>query len=87
MEIALSVLMTLLGLGSLVCLILVLIPLFKENVGLGILGIICGLFTFVWGWVKAKEKGLTKIMTIWTILWVATMLVYAVFAGSMMSQY
>ena len=81
-----SIVLVLLGLGSLVCWILVLIPLFKENVGLGILGIICGIFTFIWGWVKAKEKGLTKIMTYWTILTVAYIIVYAVFVGTMVSH-
>lgn len=53
---------------SLVCWIKVLIVLFsKAGVGLGILGIICSLFAFIWGWVKHKEYGLTKVMTVWTI--------------------
>jgi len=53
---------------SLVCWIKVLIVLFKKaGVGLGILGIICGLFAFIWGWMKHKENGLTKVMTVWTI--------------------
>lgn len=53
---------------SLVCWIKVLIVLFsKAGVGLGILGIICSLFAFIWGWMKHKEYGLTKVMTIWTI--------------------
>jgi hypothetical protein len=53
---------------SLVCWIKVLIVLFsKAGVGLGILGIICSLFAFIWGWMKHKEYGLTKVMTVWTI--------------------
>lgn len=47
------------GIGSLVCLILVLIPLFKEKApGLGILGIFCGIFTFIWGWMNATKHNL-----------------------------
>jgi hypothetical protein len=46
----------------------VLIVLFsKAGVGLGILGIICSPFAFIWGWMKHKEYGLTKVMTVWTI--------------------
>jgi hypothetical protein len=53
---------------NLVCWIKVLIVLFsKAGVGLGILGIICSLFAFIWGWMKHKEYGLTKVMTVWTI--------------------
>ncbi len=66
-----TALMYLLALGSLVCWILVLIRLFKaKGVGHGILGIICGLYPFIWGWIKAKELGLTKIMIAWTACWV-----------------
>jgi hypothetical protein len=55
------------GILSLVCAILVLIQLFKkEGVGLGILGIFCGIYTYIWGWLKSKELGLTKIMLGWT---------------------
>jgi len=82
-----SILLVLLGLGSLVCWILVLIPLFKENVGLGILGIICGIFTFVWGWVKAKEKDLTTVMIVWTVLIILSLIVNFAFLGARMSQF
>ncbi len=56
------------GLVSIICWIKVLIVIFnKAGVGLGILGIICPIFTFIWGWVKNAEYGLKKIMLIWTI--------------------
>ncbi|MBD3387105.1 hypothetical protein GF407_19530 [candidate division KSB1 bacterium] len=59
----------LLSIANLVCFILVLIKLFKkEGVLLGILGIICGLYTFIWGWINHKKQGITNIMIIWTIL-------------------
>lgn len=55
------------SIGYLVCFIQVLIPLFKkEGVGLGILGILCGLYPYVWGWIKSAELGLKKIMVWWT---------------------
>ncbi len=69
-----TVLMVLTGLaaiGSFVLYIIVLIKLFQnEGVGKGILGLLCSLYTFVWGWIKHKELGLTKLMWIWTILFV-----------------
>lgn len=56
------------SLASFVCFILVLVQMFKRaGVGLGIVGIItCGLGAFIWGWIKAKELGLTKLMLGWT---------------------
>ena len=52
---------------SLVCAIMVLIQLFKkEGVGLGILGIFCGIYTYIWGWIKCKELGLKNVMLGWT---------------------
>ena len=54
--------------ASLICWIMVLIKIFKDNVGLGILGIVCSLFAFIYGWVKAAEYGIKKVMLWWTIL-------------------
>lgn len=55
------------GVGSLICLILVLIKLFPAEGPLkGILGIICGIYTFVWGWMNADRFGIKNIMQIWT---------------------
>ena len=52
---------------SIICLILVLIPLFKkEGVGLGILGIFCSIYTYIWGWMKSKELNLKNVMLGWT---------------------
>lgn len=70
---ALSVLV---NIGTLVLFIIVLVKLFKrEGVGLGILGIICGLYTFIWGWwLNHKEpeftgeSEFTGIMIVWSIL-------------------
>lgn len=68
-------LVILLGIGSLVCWILVLIKIFQsQQIGLGILGIICPLFTFIYGWVKSDEWKIKQIMIIWTVLIVANLI-------------
>lgn len=55
--------------------IVVLIHLFKrEGVLKGILGIICMLYTFIWGWMHVKEENLKNVMYIWTGLIVVGML-------------
>ncbi|CAN5909113.1 hypothetical protein BH11VER1_BH11VER1_09350 [soil metagenome] len=66
------------GLASFVCFILVLIQMFKcAGAGMGIMGIItCGWGAFIWGWIKAKEYGLKKLMLGWTAAIVVMMLAY-----------
>jgi regulator of sirC expression with transglutaminase-like and TPR domain len=58
----------LLEIVSVVLWLIVLIKTFKHEGALkGILGIItCGLFTFIWGWVKHREMEVTKVMWTWT---------------------
>ena len=56
------------GLISLVCWILVLVKIFQSgSIGLGILGIICPLFAFIYGWMKADEFGIRNIMLAWSV--------------------
>jgi hypothetical protein len=60
--------------GSLVCLILVLVKMFQQGkTGLGIacilLVLFCGigvLVTFVYGWMNATEWGIKNVMLAWT---------------------
>jgi hypothetical protein len=67
------------GIISLVCWIKVLIALFKkEGAGLGILGIFCNIYAFIWGWMKSTELGLKKTMIWWTISIVAAIGVWFV---------
>ena len=64
-----QILAQLVGLGSLVCFVMVVIKLFKEKGALhGILGILCGIYTFIWGWMNAGRLGVKNIMLIWTVL-------------------
>jgi len=70
------------GLGSLICWIIVLTKLFPaEGLLLGILGIICALYTFIWGWMHAGQQGLRKIMQIWTACVVVVIILRVVFMG------
>jgi hypothetical protein len=55
------------GLVSFVCWILVLVKMFpKEGALKGILGIICGLYAFIWGWQHKDELANKNIMPAWT---------------------
>ena len=64
------------GIGSLIWFILVVIKLFKkEGVGLGILGVICALYTFIWGWINHKKQDITTIMIIWSVLIVISLII------------
>lgn len=59
----------LIAIGSLVCDILVIVKIFQANeIGLGILGIFCPLFTFIYGWIKATPWRIRPIMLLWTCL-------------------
>jgi len=58
-----------LSIVSIVCDVMVLIPLFKkEGVLKGILAVICGLYSFIWGWMHVKDEGLKlkNVMYVWT---------------------
>lgn len=67
------------GLIALVLHIMLLVKVFKHGgVGLGILGIFCGLFAFIWGWVKCGEYGFKKLMVWLTIF----LLISAVLGGA-----
>jgi hypothetical protein len=81
MQTVLLVLQGLAGLGVLVCHILVIVRMFQAgDTGMGILCIVlsfCGigfLVTLIYGWVKAPVWGITKLMTIFTGLFVADIL-------------
>jgi len=58
------------GLGSLICWIIVLIKQFQNGgVVHGIIGIItCGLWTLIWGWMNSGKLNIRNLMLIWTLL-------------------
>jgi len=70
---------TLVNLAILALFIVVLVKLCRqEGVGKGILGLICALYSFVWGWQNHKKLGLTSVMTAWSILVVIGMILNVV---------
>ena len=77
-----AVLGSLLVLACIVLQIIVLIKLFQnEGVLKGILGLICGLYTFIWGWMNATRLNIKNIMIIWTILIILTAVVNVMTGG------
>lgn len=69
---------------NLICFIKVLIALFKkEGAGLGILGLLCSIYAFIWGWMKSTELGLKKTMLWWTLSIVASVGIWVVAVASM----
>ena len=71
------------GIVSWVIGIIVLIKLFqKEGVMKGILGLICMLYTFYWGWKNANEQNITTMMWIWTGVIVLSVIVSVVFGSA-----
>jgi hypothetical protein len=76
------------GLTSLVCFILVLIKLFQEKGVLhGILGIICSLYPFIWGWIHATRLDIRNIMIIWSIAIVVGMIANGASQAMMQGSY
>ena len=77
-----AVLGVLLWLGCVICLVIVLIKLFQNEGALkGILGLICFLYTFIWGWMNATKLSIKNIMLIWTVLLILTIVVNVMTGG------
>ena len=72
---------TLLGIGGLICFIMVLIKQFQTAGAVhGIIGIVtCGIWTFIWGWMNANNLNIKNIMIIWTLVWVACLAINLMF--------
>lgn len=72
----------LLSLGCIICWIIVLIKLFQTEGALkGILGLICGLYTFIWGWMNATRLSIKNIMMIWTLLIILSIIINVMTGG------
>lgn len=77
----------LVGLFGVVLHIMLLVKLFKHGgAGLGILGIFCGPFTFIWGWMKSNQFGMKKLMTWLTIAIIVSAIAYAAGAAAFFSD-
>jgi len=66
-----GVLSGIIWLGGFICLILVVIKMYQRK-GLlhAILGFICSLYAFIWGWINADREGIKLIMLVWTPLFI-----------------
>jgi hypothetical protein len=77
-----SIVLLLLLLGSIVCWIMVLIRMFKDaGVVHGIIGILCSLYAFIWGWMNAGKLGLRNLMLAWTAILVLYIILAIAFGG------
>ena len=72
----------------LIILLVMLIKQFKHGGALnGILGLItCGFWTYIWGWIKCRAFGLTKIMIVWTILIITPVALVGVYGVAMVGE-
>jgi len=55
--------------GMIICQIIVVVKMFQTAGAVqGIIGLICGIWAFIWGWMNAGKLGIKNIMLIWTVL-------------------
>ncbi len=91
MAIGMGIALVIINILCFVFFVMVLVKLFKNEGALkGILGFFCSIYTFIWGWLKHKQLGMTKIMTAWSILTVVGMVMIPVMGVSsalMIPQY
>jgi hypothetical protein len=82
-----GILVALLGLANLILAIIVLIKLFQTEGALkGILGLICGIYTFIWGWMNANKLGIRNIMLAWTAVIILYFIVSLAFGVSVVPR-
>lgn len=78
----------LLALVAFVIQILVVVKMFQNAGALhGILGIICGLYAYIWGWLNSGKYNIRNLMLIWTALIILVIILNIVFGASMAAQY
>ncbi len=73
-----SILGLLCNLAALVFFVLVLIKMFQKAGALqGILGLICGLWAFIWGWMNLKDEKFQNLPLMWS--WTGAIVLSLVF--------
>ena len=83
MTFALGIAFIIMQIMSIVFFFIVLVKLFKNEGALkGILGFIFGIYAFIWGWIKHKELALTKVMVLWSVFTVASIVLAPVIVAS-----
>jgi hypothetical protein len=82
-----GILYSLLVVANIACLVMVLLKLFPAEGPLkGILGIICGLYTYIWGWMNSSRFNLKTIMLVWTAVIILQMLMAGMMGFSAFSS-
>lgn len=83
-----GILVWLVLLAAVVVQILVVVKMFQNAGALhGILGIICGLYAYIWGWLNAGKLNIRNLMFIWTALIILIIILNIVFGASMAANY
>ena len=83
----LTILSLLVSIGWFICFIIVLIKLFQEKGALhGILGFLCFLYTFIWGWMHAARLNIKNVMLVWTLLFVVSIILNVMGAGAAVNK-
>lgn len=83
MTFALGIAFLIMQIMSFVFFFIVLVKLFKNEGALkGILGFFFGIYAFIWGWIKHKELHLTKVMVLWSVLTVASIVLVPIIMAS-----
>ena len=68
--------------------ILVVVKMFQSAGALhGILGLICGLYAYIWGWMNSSKLGIKNLMIIWTVLIILVFILNILFGASMAASY
>lgn len=68
-------------LGELVCWILTLVKMFQHDSAVkGVLGILCGFWAFIWGWMNADRVGHKNVMIAWTAVIIAHAILVVLYA-------
>ena len=80
MNLILSIFTITAAVGALICWIIVLIKQFQNDTPVhGIIGILtCGLYTYIWGWMKSGQMNLKKMMLIWTACYGVFIIAYGI---------
>ncbi|OLE55692.1 MAG: hypothetical protein AUG51_01795 [Acidobacteria bacterium 13_1_20CM_3_53_8] len=66
-------------LGAVICQIIVLIKMFKDAGPVqGIIGLVCGIWAYIWGWMNSGRLGIRNIMMIWTVLLILFLVCYLI---------
>ena len=60
------------NLAMIVCWIMVVVKMFQNLGVIGLLGLLCPLWAFIWGWMNSAKVG-KNLMLAWTALWILGM--------------